>query len=120
MSSITAKIIPMSERKYGLIAVDEIQVLNSRDRNETEFEDNVRSIENVGLLKPIVVNDKFRPRTGFYQLVCGEGRYIAYKRLHRAHIPAEVISCSKKTALIFSLVENIAESLRTPCGSPGS
>lgn len=101
-------VIPMSERKYRLIPMDLIRVLNSRNRDETQFQDNVRNIDVVGLLKSILVNEKYFSKEGYYQLVCGEGRYTAYKLLKRSEIPAEVISCSKKTALLLSLVENIA------------
>jgi len=33
------------------------------------------------LLKPIVVNAKNLEKEGFYELVCGEGRYLAHQRL---------------------------------------
>jgi ParB family chromosome partitioning protein len=98
----------MAERKYKLVPVDQIKVLNSRNRDKTQFEDNIRSIGSVGLLKPIVVNERYLSTEGCYQLVCGEGRFTAFKHLKRDVIPAEVINCDKKTALLFSLVENIA------------
>ena len=59
-------------------------------------------------MKPIVVNERPLKQVGHYELVCGEGRYLAFKALGRDKIPAEVIDCDKKTALLFSLVENIA------------
>src|SRR5688572_27141940 len=101
-TSFTAKVVPMSERKYRLVPVDQIRVLNSRNRDKVQFEDNVRSIQSVGLLKPIVVNEKYFPKNGYYDLVCGEGRFIAHKTLKRDRIPAEVICCDRKTALLFS------------------
>ena len=101
-------IIPMSERKYRLIAMDRIKVLNSRNRDESQFQENVHNIESIGLQKPIVVNEKYFPTDGYYQLVCGEGRYIAFQRLKRDKIPAEIINCDRGTALMFALVENIA------------
>ncbi|MBN2162866.1 MAG: ParB N-terminal domain-containing protein [Pontiellaceae bacterium] len=108
------KITPMTDREYRLIPVDSIVVLNSRNRNQQKFAENVRSIDEVGLRKPIVVNGRGFDRTGKYELVCGEGRYLAHKKLERAEIPAEVIDCDRKTALLFSLVENIA---RVPPGT---
>ncbi|MEE9368281.1 MAG: ParB N-terminal domain-containing protein [Pontiella sp.] len=108
------KIIAMADREYQLIPIDSIVVLNSRNRNQQKFTENVRSIDEVGLRKPIVVNSRGFDRTGKYELVCGEGRYIAHKKLGRAEIPAEVIDCDRKTALLFSLVENIA---RVPPGT---
>ncbi len=98
----------MAERKYANISVEEIKVLNSRKRDRSDFEHNIRSIREVGLRKPIVVNERYRKQTGFYDLVCGEGRFLAYKELNRTEIPAEVINCDRKQALLFSLVENIA------------
>lgn len=108
MPMFSAQIVPMAERKYRLIPVDKIHVLNSRNREQTQFEDNVRSIESIGLLKPIVVNERTLEKEGFYELICGEGRYLVHKRLGKDKIPAEVINCDRKTALLYSLVENIA------------
>jgi len=104
----TADIVPMAERQYRLVPLDKIKVLNSRNRERQQFEDNVKSIGSIGLLKPIVVNERNLKRNGFYDLVCGEGRFIAHQKLGKDKIPAEVISVDKKTALLCSLVENIA------------
>lgn len=108
------KITLMADREYQLIPVDSIVVLNSRNRNRQKFAENVRSIDEVGLRKPIVVNGRGFSRTGKYELVCGEGRFLAHKELGRVEIPAEVIDCDRKTALLYSLVENIA---RVPPGT---
>ena len=108
MSMFTTQIVPMAERKYKLVALDKIRVLNTRNRDKSQFDDNVRSIETIGLLKPIVVNARNLEKEGFYELVCGEGRYLAHQRLGKDKIPAEIINCDKKTALLYSLVENIA------------
>lgn len=103
-----AKIRLMTERKYEMIPINSIKVLNSRNRDKTQFEENIRSIKTVGLLNPIVVNERNFERTGCYELVCGEGRYLAYKALEYPDIPSEVINCNRKQALLYSLVENIA------------
>ena len=108
------KITSMADRKYQLIPLETIVVLNSRNRNRQKFAENVRSIEQVGLRKPIVVNGRGFQRTGKYELVCGEGRFIAHQELGRTEIAAEVIDCDRKTALLYSLVENIA---RVPPGT---
>jgi ParB family chromosome partitioning protein len=104
----------MLKRRYASIPIDRIKVLNSRNRDQARFRENVRSIEDVGLLRPVVVNDRYYKRTGYYDLVCGQGRYLAFRRLDRSEIPAELISCSKKEAYLYSLVENIA---RVPPGT---
>lgn len=108
MAGNTSHVIPMSERKYRMIPLAEITVLNSRNREQNQFDENIRSIGSVGLLKPIVVNERHRAKRGDYELVCGEGRFLAYKSLGRETIPAEVINCDQKTALLYSLAENIA------------
>lgn len=99
---------PMSERQYEMIPLDKIKVLNSRNRDREDFEHNIRSIKEVGLRKPIVVNGRYFKKSGHYDLVCGEGRYLAFKELGKNEIIAEVVSCNKKQALLYSLVENIA------------
>lgn len=99
---------PMVKRKYATIPLEKIKVLNSRNRDPVAFKHNVRSIDEVGLLIPIVVNERYYKRSGYYDLVCGEGRFLAYKELGHQSIVAEVISCDRKQALLRSLVENIA------------
>lgn len=99
---------PMAKRKYATIPLEKIKVLNSRNRDPSAFKHNVRSIDEVGLLMPIIVNERYCMRTGYYDLVCGEGRFLAYKELGHQEILAEVISCDRKQALLRSLVENIA------------
>ncbi|MFC1783645.1 ParB/RepB/Spo0J family partition protein [Planctomycetota bacterium] len=106
MKNAAAK--PMSERTYKKISIDRIKVINSRNRDNVSFQDNIHSIKEVGLLKPIVVNERYCKKTHTYELVCGEGRLLAFKALKRAKIPAEIINCTKKEALLYSLVENIA------------
>ena len=101
-------ITPMSKRQYKMIPLNLIQVLNSRNRDREDFKHNIRSIKEVGLRKAIVVNGRYFKKSGHYDLVCGEGRYIAYKELGHSEILAEVISCTKQEVLLYSLVENIA------------
>lgn len=108
MPMFSAQIIPMAERNYKLVPIDKIKVLNSRSRDKSQWEDNVTSIKEFGILKPIVLNSRFLEKEGYYDLVCGEGRFLAFKTLGRDKIPAEIINCDKKKALLYSLVENIA------------
>jgi len=110
----TLKVTPMAERQYRMVPIDQIVVLNSRNRDKQQFAENVRSIDEVGLRKPIVVNGRGFEKRGSYELVCGEGRFLAHKRLEKTEIAAEVIDCDRKTALLYSLVENIA---RVPPGT---
>ncbi|MCA9177475.1 MAG: ParB N-terminal domain-containing protein [Planctomycetales bacterium] len=107
-------ITPFHERRYQEIPIDKVKVVNSRNRDQEQFDMNVESIDHVGLLKPIRVNDKFVERTGEYELICGEGRLLAHKKLGRELIKAEVVTCTRKEAHLQSLIENIA---RTKPGS---
>jgi ParB family chromosome partitioning protein len=107
-------IVPISQRRYEEIPVDQIKVINSRNRDKEQFEMNVESIDHVGLLKPIRVNDKFLDRSEMYELICGEGRLLAHQKLGHTTIVAEVVTCTRKDAYLQSLVENIA---RTKPGS---
>ena len=104
----------MRARRYEEIPVDKIKVINPRNRDAEQFEMNVESIDHVGLMKPIRVNDKFLERTGMYELICGEGRLLAHQKLGRATVMAEVVTCTRKEAYLQSLVENLA---RTKPGS---
>ena len=106
----TTPIILMKDRRREMIPIDKIKVVNSRTRDEEQFTLNVQSIESVGQVKDIRVNDKYLAKTGFYELICGEGRLIAQTRLGQTHILAEVVTCPRKQALLESLVENLARS----------
>ena len=66
--------------------IDKVKVINSRNRDQEQFDMNVESIEGVGLMKPIRVNDKFLESTGKYELICGEGRLLAHKQLGKTHV----------------------------------
>lgn len=109
-----SNICPMAQRRYEEVPIDKVKVINARNRDKEQFDMNVESIESVGLMKPIRVNDKFLESTGFYELICGEGRVLAHKQLSKTHVMAEVVTCTRKDALLQSLIENIA---RTKPGS---
>jgi ParB family transcriptional regulator, chromosome partitioning protein len=102
------------KREYAMIPLDKIRVLNPRSRDREQFKENVKSIGSVGLRKPVVVNTRNLKRTGYYELVCGQGRFEAFRELKKETIPAELISCTRKEALLYSLVENMA---RVPPGT---
>lgn len=92
-----------------MIPVDQIAVLNPRDRNSRVFEEIISNIKTIGLKKPITVT----PREGLdggkqYLLICGEGRLKAFKALGYPKIPALVVDVSDEDAFIMSLAENIA------------
>ncbi len=102
------QLVPFKDRRYAEIPVDKIKVINSRNREEDQFEMNTESIEQVGLVKPIRVNDRFLEKSGFYELICGEGRLLAHKKFNAETVKAEIVTCSRKEAYLQSLIENIA------------
>jgi len=93
-----------------LVPVDEIFVLNPRDRNQRAFDTIVENIKTIGLKKPIVVTPRHAPHDGpeKYTLVCGEGRLKAFRILGEAVIPALVVEASDEEAYLMSLTENMA------------
>ncbi|MEX2112845.1 MAG: ParB N-terminal domain-containing protein [Pirellulales bacterium] len=101
-------IVPFSQRRYEHVPIAKIKVINARNRDQEQFDMNVTSIDRVGLIKPVRVNDKFLERTDTYELICGEGRLMAHQRLGHDTILAEVVTCTRKEAYLQSLVENIA------------
>ena len=107
---MNASIRLMKDRRREMIPIDKIKVINSRTRDEAQFALNVHSIDAIGQIKDIRVNDKFLAKDGVYELICGEGRLIAQKRLGKTHIRAEVVTCSRKQSYLESLVENLARS----------
>lgn len=98
----------MKDRRYESVPVDQIVVPFPRIRQKEQFAENVRSIRDVGLLKPILLNERFLGETGKYELICGEGRLTAHKQLEKPEIQAEIIDCDRKEAYLMSLIENIA------------
>src|SRR5579872_6118493 len=92
------EICPMANRRFQMVPIDRIKVINSRLREEEQFQMNVQSIDHTGLMMPIRVNDKFLSKTEMYELICGEGRLIAHRRLGRAEINAEIVTCTRRQA----------------------
>ena len=98
----------MSKAPIREIAIDAIEVLNPRDRNQKVFQELVQSIRLLGLKKPITVTARDTPQGDRYILVCGQGRMEAYQALGQTKIPAQVIDVTDDDAFVMSLVENIA------------
>ncbi|KWI68286.1 chromosome partitioning protein ParB [Burkholderia stagnalis] len=92
-----------------MIPIDQIEVINPRERNGRVFEEIVSNIKTIGLKKPILVTPR-ATASGIekYLLVCGEGRLKAFRSLGETTIPALVVSVSDEDAFIMSLTENIA------------
>lgn len=98
-----------------LVPIEQIEVLNTRDRNGRVFGEIVTNIKTIGLKKPIVITPRPKPDgTEHYLLICGEGRLNAFRTLGEKDIPALVVSASDEDAFIMSLTENIARRQRRP------
>lgn len=98
-----------------MIPIDQIDVLNTRDRNKRVFDEIVGNIKTIGLKKPITATPRPGPDgTERYLLVCGEGRLNAYRKLGETEIPALIIEVSDDEAFLMSLAENIARRQRRP------
>jgi ParB family chromosome partitioning protein len=97
-----------------MIPVDQIDVLNPRERNAKVFGEIVGNIKMLGLKKPISVTPRDTGHGKRYLLVCGEGRLTAFRTLGEAEIPALVMDVSDEDAFLMSLAENIARRQSRP------
>ena len=91
------------------IPINQINIVNTRSRGKEKFKQIISSIRKLGLKKPITVSPasgEYGP--GDYDLVCGEGRVLAFLSLGEQVIPARVQSLSSEDLLLMSLVENLA------------
>jgi ParB family chromosome partitioning protein len=92
-----------------MIPLDQIEVINPRERNSQVFGEIVQNISDIGLKKPIKVTPRVTAGgTEKYLLICGEGRLKAFRSLGEATIPALVVDVPDEDAFIMSLAENIA------------
>lgn len=100
---------PHQATDLQMIPVDQISVLNPRDRNGRVFEEIIGNIKSLGLKKPVTVTPRDDLEDGkHYLLICGEGRLKAFKSLGEKEIPALVVRVNDEDAFIMSLTENIA------------
>jgi ParB family transcriptional regulator, chromosome partitioning protein len=71
--------------------------------SEEELRELAQSIEENGLVQPVVVRKKGER----YELIAGERRFRAFKLLGRDKIPAVVTEADDLTAAKYSLIENL-------------
>ena len=114
MSNTKITVRSIKERRFALIPVDKIVVVNPRDRNEEHFKEVSRSMDDVGLQKPICVNERNFARTGNYELVCGEGRLRYCQERGITHIEAEIVDLEEGHALLAGLAENFTRAKKNP------
>ena len=90
----------------GEIPIDEIEPNPEQTRKKIDkegIENLAESIKNYGLLLPVSVVEK----EGKYQLITGERRWRAYKKLGKEKIPAILKSKDKADFLLENLIENL-------------
>lgn len=96
-----------------MLSIDDIEVVNPRDRNAKTHRVITESIEDVGLKRPITVRRVDSGSGGRpYALICGQGRLESYKMLGQTEIAALVVDVDEETGHVMSIVENVAR--RTP------
>lgn len=94
-------------KNLTLKLTDIVQLENSRAKyRETELSDLMENIKQNGLLHPVGVRKL--PRSNKYELVYGNRRYAAYKKLGKTTIEARLME-SSSTSKIDNLLVNIAE-----------
>jgi ParB family transcriptional regulator, chromosome partitioning protein len=96
--SISSLSLPIDE-----LSVREIRVCNPLRKDIGDIGALSRSIDQLGLLQPIVV----RPLDDYFDLVAGHRRLEACKRLRWRKIPCHVVELSDKAAFEVALSENL-------------
>lgn len=96
-----------------MIPIADIHVANPRVRNQRIHRGITRSIETVGLKRPVSVRKASPDETSLpFALICGQGRLEACKLLGHREIPALILDVDEHTGHVMSIVENVAR--RTP------
>lgn len=101
---------------YAEISLEEIEANPDnprRSREQSDIDELANSIKANGLLQPIALRDmgegrEGKPDTKRYQIIFGEGRWLAHKQLGLPAIEAKVYAgVDSATVLAFALVENL-------------
>ena len=85
-----------------------------REFSEEDLADLAASLQENGLLQPIVVRPAEGQGSAQWELVAGERRWRAATRLGWADIPAVVRDVDDRTMLVLALVENIQRAQLNP------
>ena len=87
-----------------MIPIDKIDPNPRQARSELgNIKELMISIKNKGLLEPILV----RPKDGRYEIIAGERRYIASKKIGISEIPCIEMNVEDNEALELALIENL-------------
>jgi len=90
-----------------MVPLDQIRLVNPRERSKKTFAQMVENIGLVGLKKPVTAR---LASDGIYELVCGQGRIEAFRVLGETAIPVVVLDVTREELLLMSLIENSARS----------
>ncbi len=102
------------DKAVHMIPLENIEVVNPRQRGTRKFQQIVSNIAALGLKKPITVTPKNREQpNGMYYLVCGQGRLEAYQSLGQTEIPALIVTVTRHELYLMSLTENLARRMRS-------
>ncbi len=99
----------VEKKDTGYVEIDITQIEPNPDQprkffSEESIDELSKSIKSQGLLQPILV----RPIKGNrYQVVAGERRYTACKKVGFKKVPAIIVDLTDEEALIVALVENL-------------
>jgi ParB family chromosome partitioning protein len=92
------------ETSIRYIKVASISPNPNQARSELgEMDDLINSIKERGVLEPILV----RPKEGNYEIIAGERRYIASKKIGLDEVPCIVMKVNDMEAMEISLIENL-------------
>ena len=96
------------------IPIEEINILNKRNRNKTRHTEITDNIVAVGIKNPILVRPNNSKSGKKYDLICGQGRIESMIACGQTSVPAIIRHISRKEAAIESIAEN---SVRRPQSS---
>lgn len=103
----------MTGDEIVMVPTELISVLNPRSRNEQQHQEIIDNIGNIGLKRPITVR-RHPAGDGRFEVVCGEGRLEAFRRLGQSEVPVVIVDASEEDCLIMGLVENLARRQHRP------
>lgn len=98
-----------AQREVVMVPIEELSVLSPRARNRRQHQEIVDNIDTVGLKRPITVRRRAdRGGSLRYDVICGEGRLDAFRRLGQTEIPVVIVDATEEDCLVMGLVENLA------------
>ena len=106
-SNNSLKISEKSNPNYSKISLKKISLNPNQPRtnfNNENLNELVQSIKSVGLIQPITVRKISKNE---FQLISGERRFRAFKKLNIGRIPAYIRDVNDQESLEMSLIENI-------------